>query len=296
MNKSNSILILLISLLIVTSANAQRWKRYRYDFQYGIGTSNFMGDLGGADGKASMFSTDLDPQTTKPTIYVAMRYKVQERVSFKANIILGGIAGADEYSNSSRTGRNISFKSVLGETSLQAEYHIIKEKTGRRYAFKSRKKIQLVGINTYIFAGIGAAFFNPKGQKDGVWYPLYDKHTEGQGLEGGPEQYSRVTAVFPLGFGVKYNISRKLSLGLEYGFRYTLTDYMDDTSDKYYDNEALRTAYGDEAAYFGDPRDGAKVPGGTDWRGNPKTNDAYMFMLVHLSYKLRVTRRGLPKF
>jgi hypothetical protein len=39
--------------------------------------------------------------------------------------------------------------------------------------------------------------------------------------------------VFPLGMGIKYNISRTLNFHMEAAFRFTSTDYLDDVSTTY---------------------------------------------------------------
>lgn len=296
------ILLLILSLLLLSSFGgiAQRWKKVRYEFIYGVGACNFFGDLGGNNGKGKHNFIDLDLNTTRPALFAAMRYRITQRVATKLNLVYGNIKGDDKNSTSTRTGRNFGFKSMLFESSLNFEFSITKEKTGRRYSFTSAGKIRLDGVNTYVFAGVGGVYFNPKGQYiDQKWYALQPLGTEGQGLPGAKGKYSRVAGTFPLGFGMKYSYNRKVNFGMEFGYRLTTTDYLDDVSDSYYDNNAIKEANGDKgevAAYFADPREGTPVPGGTQWRGNPKVKDSYMFILFHLSMKLRVGRNGLPKF
>lgn len=291
------VIFILLTLIVVTGTQAQRWKKVRYEFVYGIGASNFLGDLGGGNGPSKHNFTEMDLGATRPAIFTGMRYRLSHRFAAKVNFIFSGIKGSDTYSTSNRTARNLSFKSLLFEGSSQVEFSILPEKTGRRYSFTSTKKIRLDGINTYIFAGIGGVYFNPKGLYiDNKWYALQPLGTEGQGLTGAKAKYSRVALCFPLGFGIKYSYNRRTNMGIEFGYRMTTTDYMDDVSDSYYDNNAIKEAYGEKAAYFADPREGTKVGGGQKWRGNPKYNDGYMFILFNLSFKLRVGRNGLPKF
>lgn len=290
-------IFILLSLIVVVNSNAQRWKKVRYEVIYGIGACNFLGDLGGKNGPSKHNFTDMDLGATRPAVFGAMRYRITQRFAAKFNLIFGTIKGSDVFTTSSRTGRNLSFKSILFEGSSQIEFSILPEKTGRRYSFTSTKKIRLDGINTYIFAGIGGIYFNPKGLYiDSKWYALQPLGTEGQGLTGAPGKYSRVAVAFPLGFGVKYSYNRRTNMGIEFGYRITTTDYMDDVSDSYYDNDAIKEAYGEVAAYFADPREGQKAGPGDKYRGSPKYNDGYMFILFNLSFKLRVGRNGLPKF
>ncbi|MBI5219012.1 MAG: hypothetical protein HY958_08790 [Bacteroidia bacterium] len=294
-----NIIVLLVILFCIVFNNtilAQRWKKVRYEFFYGIGASNFLGDLGGGDSKGRPFIADIDFISTRWALNGGIRYRITERFAAKWNLLYGNVAGSDAWSNSKRTYRNLSFKSIILETSVQGEFAIQKEKTGRRYLLANNKKIRLDGVHTYIFAGVGGFYFNPKAKYiNGKWYALQPLGTEGQGLPDAKAKYSRVAACFPIGFGFKYGLTRKMSFALEYGYRFTSTDYIDDVSGSYYDPIAMADR-GAAAAYFADPREGTQMPGGTEWRGNPKNKDGYMFILFNVTYKLRVTRTGLPRF
>ena len=73
--------------------------------------------------------------------------------------------------------------------------------------------------------------------------------------------YTPLALVFPIGIGFKYGINRRYSLCIEIGQRYTTSDYID---------------------------------GWSDWASKGK--DAYGFILVGITYKLKTARSGLPKF
>ena len=296
------IFILSIFLFIFYSdLSAQRWKKVRYEVLGGIGISGYLGDLGGGDGPGRPFLSDMDLSGTRFAGNVGLRYRWTDRISTKWNLISGMVNGSDNYSNSRRSARNLSFRSIIIESSLQVEFSIQKEKTGRRYTFINTGKLRWEGVNTYLFTGIGGFYFNPQAKYiDNKWYDLQPLRTEGQGLPGAKESkpYSKIAACFPLGIGFKYGLTRKLNFGVEMGYRFTTTDFLDDVSDSYYDNEKIRIANGangDVAAYFADPKDN-KVPGGQKWRGNPKSRDGYLFVLFNVSMKLRVARNGLPRF
>ena len=192
------------------------------------------------------------------------------------------------------------FYSPIVELGAQVEYSVIKEKIGHRYNLRRTKGLQqLLRVNTYIFTGFSGFFFNPKGQDStGTWHALQPLGTEGQGIIPTREPYSRISVAIPFGIGFKYGIGRKLSIGLEYGMRYTFTDYIDDVSTTYIDNDWIREFNGDLAAEMAD-RSLGEVPGLSTpgaQRGNPRNNDAYMFTLITVSYKLNTGRNGLPKF
>lgn len=241
------ILLLIITIPVITSA--QRWKRSRYEVIGGIGPSSFFGDLGGGNKDGVHFMGDIDMQATRYHLLVGMRYKLKEKVALKLNLIYGRIHGSDMYTESEgRRPRNVTFSSGLFEPSVQFEYSILKERLGTRYTFRNLQRFKLVYVNTYVFVGFGGILFYPK--------PSLSNAASNQ-----IKKYSHFNLVIPIGIGFKYAINRRASLGLEYGMRYTSTDYLDGHSDKY-----------------------------------SKARDAYSFLTINVTYKLKTARSGLPKF
>jgi hypothetical protein len=117
--------------------------------------------------------------------------------------------------------------------------------------------------------------------------------TEGEGLPGGPKKYKRVSVSIPMAIGYRMGLGRKFTLGIEYNFRKTFTDYIDDCSGNYYDNAAILMARGPLAAHFADPSLGL-IPGQTaagQQRGNPKDKDSYMSLEVKLGMFIKEKRR-----
>jgi hypothetical protein len=138
------------------------------------------------------------------------------------------------------------------------------------------------------FIGIGGFYFNPKGRNpaSGKFEKLYPLHTEGQGLPGGPKQYSRVSLSIPMGFAWRIAIDKKWCIGLEFNYRKTFTDYIDDVHGTYYDKTALLDAYGPKSVALADPSKGdipyATVPNtdGTGAQRGDKDKDSYMSLQV----------------
>jgi hypothetical protein len=303
--KKITLLILTGSILIPTLLFSQssRWKRTRYELVAGVGATSFMGDLGGGD-KASHFVSDFNFTAQRPLLSAGLRYKILEPLAVKGTISYGWVSGSDEKSdNIYRLDRNLSFRSPIIEFATQVEFSIIKEPVSHRYSLRRRKKfsLQSLQVNTYLFAGVAGFWFNPKGLDDGPggtgeWVALQPLGTEGQGLMEGREKYSRIQLAIPLGIGMKYNITRQISLGVEFGARYTFTDYIDDVSTTYIDNKWLASKDA-MAARMADKSDPLVLINGTgDQRGEAKYNDFYMFSLITVAYKLQTGRNGLPKF
>jgi len=219
------ILLLIISFIVFSEADAQRWKRVRYEIIYGLGINTAMTDLGGGAGPGTFGFKDIDISQTRPGIYAGFRYKFKERLAGKFLVSFGWLAGSDALTpEETRNRRAVSFSGPLIETSVIGEYSIMKERLGSRYTFSNIRRFKMKYINTYIFGGVGMIAFFPNNSN-----PEAVSNSD----EGKSGSYSHVAAAFPLGIGFKYGINRKLGVSLEMGGRFTTTDYLDGHSDKY---------------------------------------------------------------
>jgi hypothetical protein len=95
----------------------------------------------------------------------------------------------------------------------------------------------------------------------------------------------------PIGGGVKLNLSENINVGIEIGLRKLFTDYLDDVSTNYVDENLLFANRGSKAvelAYRGDEiKNGImQYPEAGKQRGSPKAKDLYYFTLVTLSFRL----------
>jgi len=300
-----SIFILLAFFLMPEVTEAQRWKRMRYEVTYGLGASNFLGELGGADQLGTNQFKDLEFSMTRYVLSGGMRYKLLKWLSIKGSVQVGMLRGDDALTQEvSRNYRNLSFRSPIYEIAIQIEPSIIKEQAGARYRLRGVKGRKWMAINTYPFIGIAGFYMNPKAEYEGVWYALQPLTTEGQGQFPTRKKYSRFQVAVPVGIGFKYGFNRRWSISLEYGLRKTFTDYIDDVSTTYVNADFISAgASGDEevAIALADKSDGTypnkTAPG--QQRGDPHDNDAYMFAIFSLNYKfrkLRKRRRSRPKF
>ena len=57
--KKALLIVLTITLLIPSISDAQRWKRQRYEFSFGAGVSNFLGELGTKHGGGNALEQGL---------------------------------------------------------------------------------------------------------------------------------------------------------------------------------------------------------------------------------------------
>jgi hypothetical protein len=108
--------------------------------------------------------------------------------------------------------------------------------------------------------------------------------TEGQGIEGQMDPYSLVSVAIPFGIGLKWNVGKYVSLGAEWGMRYTFTDYLDDVSGVYFDQDILILQKGEVVAQLAD-RAVIKNQPGTQ-RGNATIKDWYSFAVFTATFKI----------
>ncbi len=307
--KNQFLLFLIILFLIppVTKAQRRRWKRTRYELIGGIGVANFLGELGGSSKAGQDYYHDLQFSQSRPLFNAGVRYKILEPLAVKVALSYGYFHGDDSKTNNIyRHDRNLKFRSPIVELGSQLEFSIIKEQIKHRYSLRRSRKFSLrdLNINIYVFAGISGFWFNPRGKDDspggdGKWHSLQPLCTEGQGLIETRKKYHRVQVAIPIGIGFKYAINSKMSIGLEYGGRFTFTDYIDDVSTTYVDKDWLVQERGDLAGRLSNPGLGeinGYVYQAGDQRGNPNSNDYYMFTVVSISYKLYTGRNGMQKF
>ena len=215
--------------MFATGIQAQSWRINRYEGTFGLGTTNFFGDIGGTeDVNTALGFKDIQLKFTRPSFAFGARYKLNGTMALKMNIIYAFIAGNDYGARNDF--RKFAFTSTIFEHSLQFEYYVIPEKNRTSSALFNRRGMinNFSTINLYLFTGFGYALFNPK-PKDGF-------------VDDFEDNFSNFGLVFPVGIGLKYPLDSNWSLGFEMGRRFTSTDYIDgyhsteysDHNDTYY--------------------------------------------------------------
>src|SRR5690554_863901 len=295
------ILILIVSLSSNMSAqyfngNNTFWKNQKHSFGFGIGAANFLGELGGRNQIGSRFIYDMEWSQTKPALQANYRYQFGQRLFAKTQFAFALVGGNDALTEEMfRRNRNLHFRSTIYELTLQMEVDVVQFTNTSRYNLSSSNKKNSSSI--YVSLGIGASRFNPKANFQGEWYALNKFGTEGQKQEGGPQEYSLFTVVLPIGLGFRYELNKEWTLGVELVHRVTFTDYMDDVSTVYFDNDLIKQTQGELAAHFADPSLGYYVDGNREiplnstftgaQRGQPDENDAYFTFTVNAYYKIQ---------
>lgn len=280
---------------------------------FGLGTANYYGDL--ATYRRPIAST-----------FNMMRWSIggnytrhfTPRLAARASFTYARIAGDDyimnkasKYETNVYYARNLSFRNDLKEFSVQGIFKLTPDN-------RSYDRRPQVGV--YLFAGVALTAHNPKAldSLNGDWVKLQPLGTEGQGNAGYEKPYSLVQFAIPFGVGARYKINSRFDISAELGFRYTFTDYLDDTRGNYADpalfaDNPLALAMANRSTNAVAVRKGAdrtetlkkflQVNYGIDsndplatlpttgfasqgtLRGNsPKIKDTYMIGMIHINY------------
>ncbi len=253
MKEKRYIFLLLILVFIATAGYGQRWKLQRYELTLGLGVANYFGDVGGSmDDNNWLGLKDLEINNSKPAYSLRMLYWYRENIATKLNFTYGKLQGSD--ANSKLENRNMNFQTSIFETSFQVNYRFFKSDRVYRSGTIFNRRGMLNNFSTfqsYAFTSLGAVFFNTEGIPDHI-------------LAQRPDDVNldkRMALIAPVGIGMVYVLNANWQIGLEFGGRFTLTDYLD----------------------------GFK----TQWS---KANDVYSLTLLQVTYRIKTKRNGFPDF
>jgi hypothetical protein len=301
--KKGTFLLLITLNITALQLNAQQWTFLRNEVYFGLGASNFLGELGGANDVGTNGLKDLEFNMTRPTITLGYRFILNPYIGIRTGFTQGFVGGDDALTREIyRQNRNLNFKTGISELALNVEIYPFTERFEHFYHMKGASGRKNKYLSPYVTAGIGVFYFNPKGKYQGQWHALQPLRTEGQGLAGGPSPYKRVSICIPVGIGIKFSLNKNWSVGFEMAGRKTMTDYIDDVSGEYYDPVQLAQV-NSLSPLLADPSLGlvpnATVPnsdGTGAQRGDKTDNDAYMFAILSVHYRLLKYRMHLPKY
>lgn len=296
----------------------EAYLRYPNHIEFGMGASNFLGDLGGKDKVGTNDFQDLEVTEFNTSAFIGFRHAFHKNLYGRMNFCYGRVSGDDKLTKEPfRQNRNLNFRSDIFEFDLMAELWIrIGSKKGHQYNLKRQdaegSPWHVRGSYLTVFGGLGFFHFNPKTNLNGSWINLAPLSTEGQGLPDGPNPYNLWQVNIPIGFSYMVRLHRQWSFGFEATYRYTFTDYIDDVSTEYYDPQNIQLYQGDKngevAAYLSNPSLGVANGGLPDYvtapgqqRGDKNDNDGYFFAMIKVDYliinepsfKKKKTRRGM---
>lgn len=173
-------------------------------------------------------SPALNPRFYRPAASLFFRYNATRSFSIRGSGFIGGLRGDDQASRDPfQQARNYSFRTNLSALEVDFEYNFLN--------YKPLPKAK--NWTPYIFGGIGLSRFNNAVIKVGG------------------------VVTYPLGIGVKYEIKRPWSVGVEFGTRFMRNDYLDGLGDATFGNALTKVT-----------------------QGNPALKDSYTYTAFTLSY------------
>ncbi|HSB93413.1 MAG TPA: DUF6089 family protein, partial [Flavitalea sp.] len=207
-----------------------------------------------------------------------LRYEITRDFAIRGELRYGRLEANDKLNGPRYEPRNLSFETKLYEASGLIEY--------------SFNDLFENSFTPYLFAGLAIFHFNPFTYDTlGAQHWLRPLNTEGQGLSQYPDrkQYKLNQFAIPFGIGVRIEANEYVNLGFEVGARKLFTDYIDDVSTTYVDEQLLLNAYGPISsglAYRGDElKNAAPYPIAGTVRGGPH-KDWYYFAGVTIGFRL----------
>ncbi len=237
------ILLVFVTVLITASGFAQKTA----DIGIWGGTSNYYVDLD----KASPF------QSFNPNFGAYFRYNFNARIGLRTMFLTGSFGDPGEIEGVPWT----NFDKNVMDLSLQIEINYLK------YILGEKK----TPFSSYITAGIGVAYF-PYDMDPGLIGLFNPDHNKGDAVIN----ESVIATTIPFGFGVKYNLTRRIGVGVEYQVRKIFSDKLDNLDDP--------------LAFINDDSEEVIYTSGVhnnDWSG---------YLGVHVTYMIYMGKNACPVY
>jgi hypothetical protein len=208
-------------MFIIPEANAQLWKRKRYEVQGYLGTSQFFGDVGGYSiGKNAIGLKDISLRQTRLSAGGFVKYRPLEELKVKAGITYTLLHATDK--KGSNENRGFECRTSVFEPQILAEYYFLRGKAQSSYLFMRGRNNNLSffwdQINFYGTAGIGGAIYSVK-PNDALLVRI--KNDKGFAM------------TIPVGVGGEFILNPSMCVGVEMIVHYALTDYLDGYTSQY---------------------------------------------------------------
>lgn len=265
-------LIAVICILLAFEGVSQSFFNWQYNDRYfsliaGTGMTAYFGELNDNNRIRQEFSN----------FSLGLEARLLSRVAARAEVIYYSLEGDDIYAEDSSFNRqrNLSFFSRNFEANLQGILFL------RKYRGDYFKRWD---FDPYMGLGVGIITYNPTAELNSVTYKLRDLETEGVA-------YGQFALVLPLTFGVKLRVNEFVNFNMELGYRYAFTDYLDDVSTVFIENDGsiagrlsnrkdeVRTR-DNEFFIVNQEHYDTQVAGAP--RGNPDRNDSYLYVSFRL--------------
>lgn len=204
-----------------------------------------------------------------------IHYRFARQWETKQTVTLLQFAGSDRwFKNTAYRERNLSFRTRAAEWSSLLVWSPV------HWDVQGRNR------HHHLYTGLGwtVLFFSPQAELNGTYHKLRPLGTEGQGLEIGKDSYGKSSLNTAFVTGYRYKLNRQYVIGVELNLRKSFSDYLDDVSGTYTDNNTLREKRGDVAADLADRNLSGQPKAEGSSRGNPGAKDNYGYFLFTFAW------------
>ncbi|MDO9375151.1 MAG: DUF6089 family protein [Ferruginibacter sp.] len=268
----------IVAILLLQAARAQDMYVHQGEFGITAGAAHYFGDI----------NTRAAINRPKPAVGIFFTKQFNNYLGIRLSAHYAQLGYSDIYSkNEYQKRRNLSFNTDIFEVAVQGDFNFFKFVPGDpNYIF-----------TPFVTLGVGLFSFNPYAYLDDKKYYLRALGTEGQNIQytdpaSGQmrKTYGSMALCFPIGAGVKYNISDNINLSFQVTHRLTMTDYLDDVSTTYVGADKFPVLNG-QPSIAGILQDRSFVTGtpiGVEGRqrGFNKQKDQYIMAEVGVSFSI----------
>ena len=208
-----------VLMMVALPMSAQDDPEYRMEIGGGAGLMGYLGDFN------DKLTKDLQPMAT-----ILVRYNFNPYMGLKMNVSYGKLKGSSKDMKTyypAYAEQPYTFDNPLIDVGVTYEYNFWPYVTGRDYRGSQR-------LTPFVFGGLGASYAKLKNN----------------------EKKSAFAANVPIGIGLKYKVTERMNVGLEWAMHFS----------------------------FGDKLDGVKDPYGIKSSGIFKNTDCYSALQLTLSY------------
>jgi opacity protein-like surface antigen len=271
MKKLLYFILIAIFCFSIETAYAQDTYIQQGEFGLTVGAGHYFGDL----------NTRAAVNRPKPSIGVYFRKQFTNYTGLRVAAHFAQLGYSDIYSkNEFQQRRNLSFNTNIFELALQGDFNF----------FKFVPNDPDHRFTPYVTIGVGMFSYDPYAYYNGEKVFLRPLNTEGETFYKDRKAYSAMALCFPIGGGIKYNISENLNFSIEIAYRFSRTDYIDDVSTTYICIDKFPVVNGQPsmAALLQDRSYETGEPIGIEGRqrGWSKQKDHYVFAEIGLSFNL----------
>jgi hypothetical protein len=218
--------VMLCGMLSATSfAQSQTWLKH---WGVGLGTSHYLGDIGGSEGWGRNSPFDAQFRGTRISVAGWSDRMLGSGFRWRTSFQVAQLRGDDAWtSNPARRARNLHFRNTTAEVASRL---VLQVYTGKRTDTRGPQ------WGLFVSTGVGVFYHSPHSRiRTGggdenlpIWYALRPLRTEGQ-----ERAYAPVALSWPIGVGAHWPLEGGYRVGVELVWRFTSTDYLDDVSGLY---------------------------------------------------------------